>query len=115
MITYEVDVVSMFGVWCVTIGSRGMVGVLARVFYWFRGVVAEASATFGADEGGDSLRFYRREGVNDDIFDPVGMVTRTAAILVPIAAPRVEGQVLVHDWVGHLVAPQPFLGIIGTL
>ncbi len=92
-----------------------MVGVLARAFYWFRGVATEVSAAFGADEGGDSLRFYRREGVNDDIFDPVGMATRTATILVPIAAPRVEGQEVVHDRVGHLVAPQPFLGIIRTL
>ena len=104
----------MFGVLCVTIGSRGMVGVLSRAFYWFRGIATEASAAFGADEGGDSFRFHRRESIHHDIFDPVGMATRTAAILVPIAAPRVEGQELVHDRVGHLVAPQPHLGIIRT-
>ena len=83
-----------------------MVGVLMRVFYGFRGVATEASAAFGTDEGGDSLRFHWRKSVNNDIFDPVGMATRTAAILVPIAADRIEGQVLVHDRICHLVAPQ---------
>ena len=85
---------------------RGMVGVLMRAFYWFRGVMTEVSATFGADECGDSLWFYWRKGVNNDIFDPVGMVTRTATVFVPIAAVGIEFQELVHDRVGHLVAPQ---------
>ena len=83
-----------------------MVGVLMRAFYGFRGVPTEVSAAFRAEEGGYSLRFHWRESVNNDIFDPVGVVTRMAAILVPIAADRIEGQVLVHDRICHLVAPQ---------
>ena len=66
---------------------RDMIRVLQRAFYGFRGVTTEASTAFRADEGGDSLRFYRRESVNNNIFDPVGVVTRMAAILVPIAGP----------------------------
>ena len=62
-----------------------MIRVLQRAFYGLRGVITEVSAAFRADEGGDSFRFYRRESVNHDFFNPVGMVTRTAAILVPIA------------------------------
>ncbi len=103
---YEVKRVSVVGVLCVTFGSRGMVRVLMRGFYGFRGVTTEVSAAFRAEEGGDSLRFHRRESVNNNIFDPVGVVTRMAAILVPIAGDRVEGQELVHDGVRHLVAPQ---------
>ncbi len=67
------------------IWSRGMVRVLKRAFYWFRGVTTEAFAAFRADDGRESFRFNRWESVNNDIFDPVGMATRTAAILVPIA------------------------------
>lgn len=65
--------------------------MLKRAFYRFRGITAEVAAAFWAYECGDSLRFNRREGVNDDIFNPVGMVTGTAAIVVPIALsqPRV--------------------------
>ena len=62
-----------------------MIRVLKREFYWFRGVTAEAAAAFRADEGRESFGFNRRESVHNDIFDPVRMVTRTAAILVPIA------------------------------
>ena len=87
-------------------GLRSVIWVLERAFYWFRSVTTEVSAAFRAYERGDSLRFNRRESVNDDIFDPVGMVTRTAAVAVPIA--------LSHPWVlfgflwfvVHLVIPQ---------
>ena len=76
---------------CVAIRSRGMVWMLKRAFYRFRCVTAEASAAFRAYERRDSLRFNRRESVNNDFFDPISMVTRTAAIAVPIALshPRV--------------------------
>jgi hypothetical protein len=65
--------------------SGGVIRVLTRAFHRFRGVATEASAAFWADEGRESFRFHRRESVNDDLFDPVRMVTRTAAIPVPIA------------------------------
>jgi hypothetical protein len=87
-------------------GLRSMIWVLERAFYWFRSVTTEVSAAFRAYECGDSLRFNWRESVNDDIFDPVGMVTRTAAVAVPIALshPRVLFRFL---WfVVHLVIPQ---------
>ena len=99
-IVYEVDF--MLYIW-----SRGMVWVLKRAFYFFRGVTTEASAAFWADDGRESFRFNRRESVNNDIFDPVGMATRTATILVPIARPC---EWFVGLWVQrilvHLATPQ---------
>jgi len=62
-----------------------MIRMLKRAFYGFRGVTTKVTTAFRADEGGDSFRFYRRESVNHDFFDPVGMVTRRAAVFVPIA------------------------------
>ena len=81
----------MNSILCVAIRSRGMVWMLKRAFYRFRGVTTEAAAALWAYECRDSLRFNRRESVNNDFFDPISMVTRTAAILVPIALshPRV--------------------------
>ena len=52
----------------------GMIWVLARAFYRFRSVTTEASAAFRADDGRESFRFNRRESVNHDFFDPVGIV-----------------------------------------
>ena len=86
--------------------SDSMIRVLQGPFYGFGGVAAEASAAFRADDGGESSRLIRRKSVNNDIFDPVGMVTRTAAVAVPIALshPRVLFRFL---WfVVHLVIPQ---------
>ena len=88
--------------------------MLSRVFRWFRGVTTEVSAAFRADDGGESFRFNRRESVNNDIFDPVSMVTRTAAVFVPFAGGRIESQEFVHYWVGHVSAPQGFPRIICT-
>ena len=82
---YELEIVSVVGVLCVIVGLRGVVWVLARAFYGYRGVTTEVSAAFGAEKGGDSFRFHRREGIDHDIFNPVGVVTRTAAVAVPIA------------------------------
>jgi len=62
-----------------------MIRVLERAFYRFGSVTTKAAAAFRADDGRESFRFNRRESVNHDVFDPVGMATRTAAILVPIA------------------------------
>ena len=84
-----------------------MIWVLKRVFYLLRGVTTEAAAAFRAYDGRESLGFNRWEGVNNDIFDPVGMVTRTAAILVPIAR---SCEWFVGQWLQrflvHLVIPQ---------
>ena len=82
---YEVKRVSEVDFLCVAIRSRGMIWVLKRAFDRFRCIAAEVAAAFGANDGRESFRFNRREGINNDIFDPVSMVTRTAAIPVPIA------------------------------
>ena len=84
---YELEIVSVVGVLCVIIGSRGVIWVLARAFYGYRGVTTEVSPAFRAEKSGDSLRFYWRERIDHDIFNPVGVVTRTAAVAVPIARP----------------------------
>jgi hypothetical protein len=98
-----------------TINLRGVIWVLTRSFYLFRSITTEAAAAFRAYDGRDSFRFNRRESVNNDIFDPVGMATRTAAVFVPFAGIRIELQELVHDWVGHIGAPQLFPQTIRTL
>ena len=90
---------------CSINGLRGVVGVLTRVFCWFRSITTEVSAAFRADDSRESLRFRIRKRIHHDIFDPVGMVTRTAAVFVPFAGIRIELQERVHDWVGHSVAP----------
>ena len=90
---------------CCTSSLRGMIRVLTRVFYLFRSITTEASAAFRAYDGRESFRLNRRKSVNDNIFDPVSMATRTAAVFVPFAGIRIELQELVHDWVGHIVAP----------
>ena len=92
---------------CCEMWLRGMIRVLKRAFYWFSGVATEASAAFRADDGRESFRFNWWESVNNDIFDPVTMVTRMAAILVPIARPC---EWFVGLWVQrilvHLAIPQ---------
>ena len=75
-----------------TTGSSGVIGVFSRVFHRFRGITAEVSAAFRADDGRESLRFHGRKRVHHDIFDPVGMATRTAAVFVPFAGIRIERQ-----------------------
>ena len=104
---YELETVSVIGVLCVIIGSRGVIRVLLRLFYGFRGVTTEVSATFRAEKGGDSFRFHRWERINHDLFNPVGVVTRTATVAVPIARPG-EGFVgrQFQRFVFHRAAPQ---------
>ena len=84
---YELKIMFVVGVLCVIIGSRGVIRVLARAFYGYRGVTTEVSPAFRAEKGGDSLRFHGWERIDYDLFDPVGVVTRTAAVAVPIARP----------------------------
>lgn len=86
----------------------GVIRVLARAFYWFRGVATEAAATFRADDGRESFRFNGREGINNDIFDPVDMVTRTAAVFVPTAGIGIEFQELVPYRICHIASPAVF-------
>ena len=84
---YELEIVSVVGVLCVIVGLRGVVWGLARAFYGYRGVATEVSTAFRAEKGGDSFRFHRWERINHDLFNPVGVVTRTATVAVPIARP----------------------------
>ena len=92
--------------------SDSMIRVLQGPFYGFGGVAAEASAAFRADDGGESSRLIRWKSVNDDIFNPVGVITRTAAVFVPIARPCERFVRLWIQWfLAHLATPQ----IIRTL
>ena len=84
---YELKIMFVVGVLCLIIGSKGVIRVLARAFYGYRGVTTEAFAAFRAKKSGDSLRFHGWESIDYDIFDPVGVITRTAAVAVPIARP----------------------------
>jgi len=84
---YELKIVSVVGALCVAIGLRGVIRVLTRAFYGYRGVATEVSPAFRAEKGGDSLRFHGWESIDHDIFDPVGVVTRTATVAVPVARP----------------------------
>ena len=59
--------------------------MLERAFYGFGSITTKAAAAFRADDGRESFGFNWRERVNHDVFDPICMVTGTAAILVPIA------------------------------
>ena len=87
--------------------SRGVIGVLKRAFYLFRGVATEVAAAFRAYDGREPFGLNRRESVNNDVFDPVSMVTRTTAIAVPIAR---SCEWFVGLWfqriLVHLVIPQ---------
>jgi hypothetical protein len=89
-----------------TTGLRGVIGVLSRAFCRFGGVAAEVPAAFGADDGRESFRFHIRKRIYHDIFDPVRVATRTAAVFVPFAGIRIEFQELVHRRIGHIAAPQ---------
>ena len=93
----------------------GVIRVLSGVFYRFRGVTAEATAAFRTDDGRESLRFRIWKRIHHDIFDPVGVATRTAAVFVPTAGIWIEGQERVHHRIGHRISPQRFLGIMYTL
>lgn len=98
-----------------TNGLSGVIGVLSGAFDRFCGVTAEVTAAFWADDGRETLGFHIWKRVHHNIFDPVGMATRTAVVFVPFAGVRIELQELVHDWVGHIVAPQLFPQIVRTL
>ena len=98
-----------------TNGLSGMIGMLSGAFYWFRGVTAEVTAAFRADDGRESLRFHIWKRIHHDIFDPVRVATRTAAILVPTAGIRIEFQKLFPCRVCHILAAPLFLQTIRTL
>ena len=108
---YEAKKESAFDFFVIPV-SDSVIRVLQGPFYGFGGVAAEASAAFRADDGGESSRLIRRESVNDDIFNPVSMITRTAAVFVPIARSCEWFVRLWFQWfLVHLVTPQ----IIRTL
>ena len=100
---------------CCTSRLRGVIRVLTRAFYLFRSITTEVTSAFRAYDGRESFRLNRRESINDNIFDPVSMVTRTAAVFVPFAGIRIELQELFHDRICHIVAPQLFPQTIRTL
>ena len=87
---------------------EGLIGVLERTFHRFRWVITEVSAALGADDGSQSPGFGWWERINNDIFDPIGMVTRTAAILEPIAwsYPWFVGFLWFQRALVHKAAPQ---------
>lgn len=112
---FDVQKGMMIGYICSMNRSRGMIGMMTRVFCWFRGVATEVSAALRAYDGRESIMFYIRKRIYHNIFNPVSMVTRTAAVFVPFAGIWVEFQKLFPDRVGHFVAPQLFLQTIRTL
>jgi len=91
---------------------RDVIRVLERAFCRFRSITTEAAAAFRTDDGRESFRFNRWESVNHDIFDPVSMATRTAAILVPIAR-TCEG--FVGLWVQRILVHRVIPRTIRTL
>ena len=88
--------------------SEGVIGVLERTFHRYRWVVTEVAAAFGADDGSQSPRFIWWKGIDNDIFDPISMVTRTAAIFEPIArsCPWFVGLRWLQRVVAHRTIPQ---------
>ncbi len=48
------------------------------------GVPKELASAFRADDRRASSRFRRREAIDNDVFDPVAMVTGTATVVVPV-------------------------------
>jgi len=50
---YKVKIVSVVEVLCIASRSRGMIGVLARYFYWLRGVATEAAPHSGQTMAGN--------------------------------------------------------------
>jgi hypothetical protein len=65
--------------WCAN-RLADVIGVLERAYYRFSGVATEAFSAIWADDGRESFRFNRRKGSNDNVFDPIGIATRTAAV-----------------------------------
>ena len=93
--------------------STGVIRMLKRTFHRYRRVITKRASTLWTDDGSRSPRFSRMESVNYDVFDPVSVVTRTAAIPVPVArsCPWFVG-IPCFRWVlVHLVTPR----IIGTV
>ena len=98
-----------------TNGLSGVIGVLSGAFYRFRGVTAEVAAAFRADDSRESLRLHIWKRVHHDVFNPVGMVTRTAAIFVPAAWIWIEFQKLFPYRVCHIAAHEVFPETIDIL
>jgi hypothetical protein len=73
-----------------------LVGVSEAVFCGHVGVAAEAAAALGTLHDGAVSRPVGREGIDNDLFDPFGVVTGTTAVSVPFAGsgPRPVHRVL---------------------
>lgn len=73
-----------------------VVGVSEAPLCRYTWVTAEAAAAIWAFDDGTVSGPVRREGIDDDFFHPVGVVTGTAAVSVPFArsGPRPVHRVL---------------------
>ena len=74
----------------VNLGRKGVVkliGLYKRVFRGFGSVAKKVVATFRAVQGREATRLGWGERINDDILDPIGMLTGAATISVPFAGP----------------------------
>ena len=78
-----------------------VVGVSAAPFCGYTWVTAEATAAIWAFHDGAVAGTVRREGIDDDLFHPVGVVTGAAAVSVPFAGsgPRFVHRVLSVLWI----------------
>ena len=66
--------------------ERGSAGFWLQVRLLFRngGIPEELATAFGTDQRRASSRFGRWEAVDDDVLNPVAMVTGTAVVVVPV-------------------------------
>ncbi len=72
------------------LGRKGVVkliGLYKRVFGGFGSVTEKVAATFRAVQRWEATRFSWGECINDDILDPIGMLTGAATISVPFTGP----------------------------
>lgn len=86
-----------------------VVGVSEAVFCGDVWVTAEATAAIWAFHDGTVPGPVRREGIDNDLLHPVGVVTGTAAVSVPFAGsrPGLVHRILFVLWMArHLVFPR---------
>ena len=66
--------------------ERASAGFRLQVRLLFRngGIPEELATAFGTDQRRASARFGRWEAVDDDVFDPVAVITGMATVVVPV-------------------------------
>jgi hypothetical protein len=60
--------------WARSLADR-VIWVLEGVFWGNRAVAGEITAAFWAEHHRESPRFFGRKGIDDDVFDPISVVT----------------------------------------